>query len=176
MNKKQSMKFEDFRGMTGKLKKYPYLYRNCRNCVNYLRVKQLTPISMQGFCRLGRGCGDFDLYVSTSDSQHCRAFLFSRKHAQIKLFEDYLNELLHKETWRREGRIFAKAFKAEIDIRGVMLARDVIYRNFRQKHSEDFEKLRDMCEFDEKSYRKFLDIMTVMLQDWIGKNQSNKFN
>ena len=71
---------------------------NCRECGHFYRVTPkkggLGYISCQGFCILGRLCGDFSLYMSTSTSSDCGGFFLSDYNKTTMSMEDVLSRKL----------------------------------------------------------------------------------
>jgi len=67
---------------------------SCRACQNFVRVRNKVRSAhhMQGFCRIGGGEGEFNLYQSSSDSHHCSALIVDDYNLETKKLEDELQQ------------------------------------------------------------------------------------
>jgi hypothetical protein len=67
---------------------------SCRACSSFQRVRHNVRSAhhMRGFCKIGGGEGEFNLYYSSSDSHHCQALIIYDYNLETKKLEDELQQ------------------------------------------------------------------------------------
>lgn len=165
----------------------------CRRCQNYYRVTShhggyLENISCQGFCILGKLEGDYALFVFTSMSRECPAFVVSDYNDETTQLEDRLKKKLHKYEYNchdrrtKEYKLFEKmadkdAIKKYTEAKGIghrfMVLRidndirKAFNKFFIEIHIEDLKILTSRWRLNRYKYFEIIGLISTALHDRI---------
>ena len=172
-------------------------YNHCRSCGHFIRVNFEGPKNVmhrQGFCMVGRLCGDFSLYYSASETE-CMAYFLLKEHAEIEIAETTLSES-EKEFVRstedkrsknyktiepllNETREFIqKTQKEHAGLAMMMALREVettAHKWYQENHNDEYMRVYKMVSLKKNDYAKYLAKITMLLHDEFCKCDKIKY-
>lgn len=160
----------------------------CRNCRHFKRVNFHgidNVMNRQGFCILGELEGDYSLYMSSSNSRECMAYIFDDAHFKITKAEKQLSEDVDKFTNSlNDGRTtnhgqYEPVMSAHMGyfenvvgkgagsswMAAHMERRRFGYEQFKKDNSKRFFEVRDMVILNKSDYLKFLAKFSVEIHN-----------
>ena len=101
---------------------------SCRACASFQRVRHNVRNAhhMRGFCKIGGGEGEFNLYQSSSDSHHCQALIIDDYNLETKKLEDELQQEIRelREKIHNKRTKEYKLFKEFVDKSKALVCKD----------------------------------------------------
>ena len=164
---------------------------NCRCCKFFHRVFEhnyRNIFNIRGFCRLGRLNGEYNLFVSTSFSRECPAFVrdeyntetwkreynLRKKHSEFEYAlidgRTRLHKLIRKHAFENEE--LKKFFSDDIGNRWVSLyinrkLREDFYELFLRMYKDDFDWLYHRKMLKESDYHSFLNKLRTLFDKFV---------
>lgn len=161
---------------------------NCRVCEHYIRVNfegYKNVMNRLGFCLLGQLDGEYSLYLSTSVSKTCMAFILSEKNLAIteaehqldKEADTYLETLRDKRTKNyKDIEPLVNACQGFLEstegapkglawMQAEMKTRTIACEHFRKMNKERFKEIYDMVTLTKSDYSKFLAMLSIEIHD-----------
>lgn len=160
--------------MSGKKEQETKIPVNCRNCINFMRVKENNGWKQQlrGFCQLGQMEGDYSLclYMSQSQANECPAYIFNSDRNSVKELEDGL----FTKRFKFEGQVLdartnigkkyselRKEIKKKYGDMYLFFGKADMYKVFREVEKDTFRQINDYYHFTQKEYNNFLSALRV---------------
>ena len=157
---------------------------SCRRCKWFMRVIEdkygLKDIMPRGFCLLGKGEGDFSLYVNYSGARKCP--FYEEDDLSREIFEAEKATIMAKhEYWfrahDRRTRIHRKAKERigakNMNIHDIMINRDywhAVWEIFVEEEAELIAKARDAIakrSISEGNYHTLIHILTEIANEFL---------